>query len=191
MTGIVSFREVAGKRLEIFKQIMPTLRRVVCLVDPDDPLTPAELALTREAATKLHVELLEREVSTPAQAEQVFAALSPGETDGAFVVSPSLQTKFMAMIVRLSWAHHLPLAGHRREYVQQEHGALFSYAPNLAPAGVVAARYVDDILKGAVPADLPVQRLDDIQFVLSLKAARAFNIEVPEVTIARADEVIE
>jgi ABC-type uncharacterized transport system substrate-binding protein len=130
-------------------------------------------------------------VSTPAQAERVFAALSPGQTDGAFVVSPSLQTKFMATILPLSWAHRLPLAGHRREYVQQENGALFSYAPNLAPAGVVAARYVDDILKGALPADLPVQRLDDIQFVLSLKAARAFNIEVPEVTIARADEVIE
>jgi putative ABC transport system substrate-binding protein len=97
----------------------------------------------------------------------------------------------MATIVRLSWAHHLPLAGHRREWVQQENGALFSYAANLAPAGTVVARYVDEILKGTAPGELPVQRLDNIHFVLNLKVARAFNIAVPEVTIARADEVIE
>jgi putative tryptophan/tyrosine transport system substrate-binding protein len=191
MTGVVSLFDIVDKRLELFKQIVPTLARVIVLVDPQDPIMPREFALTREAAAKLRVELLEREASTPEEAERVFAALRPGEADGVLTASPNLQTKFMATIVRLAWAHHLPLAGHRREWVQQENGALFSYAADLAPAATVVARYVDEILKGAAPGELPVQRLDNIHFVLNLKVARAFNIAVTEVTIARADEVIE
>ena len=191
MTGVVSLFDIVDKRLELFKQIVPALARVIVLVDPQDPIMPRELAMAREAAATLHIELLEREASTPEEAERVFAALRPGEADGVLTASPNLQTKFMATIVRLCWAHHLPLAGHRREWVQQENGALFSYAANLAPAGTVVARYVDDIFKGATPGELPVQRLDNIHFVLNLKTARAFNIAVPEVTIARADEVIE
>jgi putative ABC transport system substrate-binding protein len=191
MTGVVSFREVVAKRLELFKQLVPTIQRVLTLVDPQDPITPREIAMTREAAEKLSVRLLEREISSPQQAETLFAALRPGEADSVFVVSPSLQTKFMASIQRLAWAAHLPLAGHRREWVQQQDGALFSYAPDLAPAGAVVARYVDNIFKGASPADLPVQQQDEIQFIISLRAARAFGIAIPEVMIARADEVIE
>jgi putative tryptophan/tyrosine transport system substrate-binding protein len=191
MTGVVSLFDIVDKRLELFKQIVPALARVMVLIDPDDPLAPRELAITRDAAAKLHVELLEREAKTPEAAERAFAALQPGEADGVLTASPNLQTKFMATIVRLSWAHHLPLAGHRREWVQQENGALFSYAADLAPAGAVVARYIDDIFKGTAPGELPVQRLDNIHFVLNLKVARAFNIAVPEVTIARADEVIE
>jgi putative tryptophan/tyrosine transport system substrate-binding protein len=191
MTGVVSLFDIVDKRLELFKQIVPALARVMVLIDPDDPLAPRELAMTRDAAAKLHVEVLEREAKTPEEAERVFAALRPGEVDGVLTASPNLQTKFMATIVRLSWAHHLPLAGHRREWVQQESGALFSYAANLAPAGAVVARYIDDIFKGTAPGELPVQRLDNIHFVLNLKVARAFNIAVPEVTVARADEVIE
>jgi ABC-type uncharacterized transport system substrate-binding protein len=152
MTGVVSLFDVVDKRLEIFKQIVPALARVIVLVDPQDPIMPRERALAREAAAKLRVELLEREASTPEDAERVFAALRPGDADGVLTASPNLQTKFMATIVRLSWAHHLPLAGHRREWVQHENGALFSYAADLAPADTVVARYIDDILKGTAQA---------------------------------------
>jgi putative ABC transport system substrate-binding protein len=191
LTGIVSFLEVVGKRLEIFKQILPSLQNVLVLVDPEDPITLREIAITREAAGMLGVRLVEREMSRPEQAEKLFAELKPGEVQGVFIVSPSLQTKFMGTIVRLAWEAHLPLAGHRREWVDQPNGALFSYAPNLAPSGVVVARYVDSILKGALPADLPVQRMDDIQLVVGARAARALGITVPEAVFARADEVIE
>jgi putative ABC transport system substrate-binding protein len=102
MTGVVSFREVVAKRLELFKQMVPSIQRVLTLVDPQDPITPRELAMTREAAEKLNVRLLEREISSQEQTETLFAALRPGEADGVFVVSPSLQTKFMATIQRLA-----------------------------------------------------------------------------------------
>lgn len=191
LTGIVSFLEVVGKRLELFKQILPSLQRVLVLVDPEDPITPHEIAMTREAAARLDLRLVEREMSRREQAEKLFAELKPGEVQGVFVVSPSLQTKFMGTIVRLAWNAHLPLAGHRREWVDQPDGALFSYAANLAPTGVVVARYVDSILKGASPSDLPVQRMDNIQLVIGMRSARALGIAVPEAVLARADEVIE
>jgi putative ABC transport system substrate-binding protein len=191
LTGIVSFLEVIGKRLELFKQILPSLQRVLVLVDPEDPLTPREIAMAREAAARLGIRLVEREISRPEQAEKLFAGFQPDEVQGVFVVSPSLLTKFMGTIVRLAWEARLPLAGHRREWVEQQNGALFSYAPNLAPAGALVARYVDSILKGASPSDLPVQRLDDIQLVIGVRSARALGITVPEVVLARADAVVE
>jgi putative tryptophan/tyrosine transport system substrate-binding protein len=191
LTGVVSLLEVEGKRLELFKQIVPAIRRVLVLVDPQDPITPRVIAMTREAAEKLGVRLLEREVSSPEQAERVFDALRPGDADAVLPVSPSLYAKVTATMIRLAWAAHLPIAAHRREWVQQENGALFSYAPNFAPAGAVAARYVDEILRGASPRELPVQQLDDIHLVVSLKAANALGISIPELIIARADEVLE
>jgi putative tryptophan/tyrosine transport system substrate-binding protein len=191
LTGIVSFREITGKRLEVFKQIVPSLRRVLILVDPEDPITPREIEATREAARTLDLGLVPRELSRPEQAEHVFSTLQPGEVQGVFVVSPSLQTKFMSTIVRLTWQAHLPLAGHRREWVQQQNGALFSYGANLAPAGPVIARDVDNILKGASPASLPVQRTDDIQLVIGLRSAHALGLTVPDAVLARADEVVE
>jgi putative ABC transport system substrate-binding protein len=191
LTGIVSFLEVAGKRLELFKRILPSLQNALTLLDPEDPLTPHEMTPTREAALRLGIRLTERQVSRPEQAERAFAELHPGEVQGVFVVSPSLQTKFMGDIIRLAWGARLPLAGHRREWVQQQNGALFSYAPDLAPIGAVAARYVDRILKGAAPADLPAERMDNLRLVIGMRSARALGITIPEAVLAGADEVIE
>jgi putative ABC transport system substrate-binding protein len=191
LTGIVSFREIVGKRLELFKHIVPSLQRVLILVDPQDPITPREFEATREAAGMLNVDLVARELSRPEHAEHIFSKLQPGEVQGVFVVSPSLQTKFMGTIVRLTWQAHLPLAGHRREWVAQQNGAVFSYAADLAPAGPVVARYVDKILKGASPASLPVQRTDDIKLVIGLRSAQALGLTIPDAVLARADEVIE
>jgi ABC transporter substrate binding protein len=91
LTGIVSFLEVVGKRLQLFKEILPSLQSVLVLIDPQDPITLREIAMTREAAATLGVRLVEREMSHPQQAEKVFAKLQPGEVQGVFVVSPSLQ----------------------------------------------------------------------------------------------------
>jgi ABC-type uncharacterized transport system substrate-binding protein len=121
---------------------------VLALVDPEDPIAPREVAMTREAAATLGLRLTEREMSRPEQAEKVFAKLQPGEVQGVFVVSPSLQTKFMGTIVRLAWEARLPFAGHGREWVEQQNGALFSYSPKLAPSGAVVARYIDSIQQG-------------------------------------------
>jgi putative ABC transport system substrate-binding protein len=190
LTGLVSFLEVVAKRLEFFKTLVPSLHRVLVLVDPNDPITPRELDETRRAAAALQLELVERAMSRPDQAQTVFAALRPGEVDGVFVVSPSLQTKFPGTILSLAREARLPLAGHRKEWVEK--GALFSYAPDLAKTGPVAARYIDRILKGgAKPADLPVEQMTDIKLVVSKNVASVLGLSIPLEILARADEVIE
>jgi len=95
-----------------------------------------------------------------------------------------------ALILRLASARHLPVAGHRKEWVQQ--GALFSYAENIREVGRVAAsRYVDKLLKGAKPANLPVEGYERPELVINLKTARALGLTIPPLLLARADQVIE
>ena len=100
------------------------------------------------------------------------------------------RARIHALILRLASARHLPVAGHRKEWVQQ--GALFSYAENIREVGRVAAsRYVDKLLKGAKPANLPVEGYERPELVINLKTARALGLTVPLPLIGRADEVIE
>ena len=108
--------------------------------------------------------------------------------DGIFVLSPTLNVKFPSLLVRLSLEKRLPFAGYRREWV--EHGALFSYAHDIASVGPAAAKYIDRIFKGDKPADLPFQapRFD---FVINLKTAKQIGLTIPPNVLARADKVIK
>jgi len=189
LTGFVSFLDVTAKRLELFKEVVPRLRRVLVLIDPEDPITPRELEKARTAVGALRLQLVEREVSRPSDMDRVSGSLKRGDVDGIFVVSPSLQTKFFSLIVRLAAEKRLPLAGHRKEWVEQ--GALFSYAPDLAEVGRAAAPYVDKILKGAKPGDLPVQQVSRLALVINLKTAKALGLTVPREMLLRADRVIQ
>ncbi len=108
--------------------------------------------------------------------------------DGVFVVSPSLGTKFPSHLVRLAAEKRLPLLSHRKRWVAQ--GALFSYAPDSRPMGRQAAQYVDKILKGVKPADLPVQRPMKFDLVINLKTAKALGLTIPPTLLFQADEVI-
>ena len=90
---------------------------------------------------------------------------------------------------RLGLEHRLPYQAHRKEWVEQ--GALFCYAPDLAAVGVMAARYIDKILKGAKPADLPVEELTQYKLIINLKTAKVLGLTIPPSLLARADQVIE
>ncbi|MGI0526599.1 ABC transporter substrate binding protein [Rhizobium giardinii] len=105
------------------------------------------------------------------------------------VASPDLQTNHPRLIIKLSESARLPVAGHRKGWV--EWGALLSYAPDLAVAGPVAARYIDKILRGANPAELPVEELSEIVFTLNVRRARELGLTIPPAVLLRADEVIE
>jgi len=189
LTGFVSFLDVTAKRLELFKEVVPRLRRVLVLIDPEDPITPRELGKARTAAASLKLQLVEREVSSPSDVDRVSSSLKRGDVDGIFVVSPSLQTKFFSLFVRLASEKRLPLAGHRKEWVEQ--GALFSYSPDLAEVGRAAAPYVDQILKGAKPGDLPVQQVSRLALVINLKTARTLGLTVSREMLLRADQIIQ
>jgi putative ABC transport system substrate-binding protein len=115
--------------------------------------------------------------------------LKPGEVDAALPASPTIFTNFPSLMIDLAARERLPLVMHRRAWV--EHGALFSYAPDFAAAGPVAARYIDRIFKGADPGELPVDELSQIILTINVKRAQELGITIPPSILLRADEVIE
>jgi putative ABC transport system substrate-binding protein len=188
MTGFGGPGDVPGKQLELFSEVVPRLRRVLILIDPKDPVAMRSLAEVRLAAKSLKLLLVERQATTQTDLERVFGSLKPGGVNGVFIVSPNLRTKFPSLILRLASEKRLPLAIHRKEWVEQ--GALFSYAHDLASVGPPAAQYIDRIFKGAKPADLPFQEPAKFEFVINLKAAKQIGLTVPPNVLARADRVI-
>jgi putative ABC transport system substrate-binding protein len=189
LTGLTGFRDLVAKQLELFREIVPRLQRVLVLSDPTDPVTPRHLAEVRQAADALQLTLVEREAREQADIERVFRSLTRDEVEGVFPVSPNLQTKFSSLMIRLAAERSLPLPGHRKELVKQ--GALFSYGPDYRVVGRDAARYVDKILKGTKPADLPVERMSRLGLVINLKVAKALNLTIPAALLFQAEEVIQ
>ena len=177
------------KRLDLFKQLVPTLRRLLVLIDPQDPTTPRLIQEVRRAAAALQVEVLEDEITEQSDVERVFDSHSPSDIDGVFAISPNLQTKFPALLTELGTQKHFAMMGFRKEWVEK--GALFSYAPDLAPMGRPAAHYVDRILKGTKPADLPVQAPDSLEFVVNLKTAQTLGLTVPQSALSQATLIIQ
>jgi putative ABC transport system substrate-binding protein len=190
LTGFAGAGNVPGKELALFKELVPSLRRCLVLTDPGDPTSGRWLAETRTVAAALKVSLEERTAGEEGAIERVFRSLKVREVDGVFVASPDLRVKLHSLILRLASQRRLPMVGHRREWVVQ--GGLFSYADNVRAIGRAAAsRYVDRILKGARPADLPVEEISEFEFVVNLKTAKALGLTIPPSVLARADEVIE
>src|SRR5215212_9488099 len=177
------------KRLDLFKQLIPTLRRLLILVDPHDPTTPRLLQEVWRAAGALQIEAIQDEIMEQADIERVFDAHSPSDIGGVFAASPNLQTKFPALLTELGTQKGFAMMGFRKEWVEK--GALFSYAPDLAPMGRLAARYVDRILKGTRPADLPVQAPDSLEFVVNLKTARDLGLAIPQSALSQATHLIQ
>jgi putative tryptophan/tyrosine transport system substrate-binding protein len=190
LTGFAGIGNIPGKELSLFKELVPRLRRPLILLDPDDPGAARWLAETRKAGTTLKLELVERPVGNEQAIERVFQTLKPGDVDGVLVASPDLRVKFHSVILRLASERRLPMVGHRREWVEQ--GALFSYADNVRAIGRAAVtRYIDRILKGAKPADLPVEEISEFELVINLKTAKALGLTIPPSLLQRADQVIE
>jgi putative ABC transport system substrate-binding protein len=190
VTGIGDFwGGLLAKRLELFKEVMPGLRRVLLLTDANDPRTSRLLAEARDACAKLKLQSVEREVANPVDIDRIFSTLKRGDVDGVTIVSPSLQSPFASLILRLAFERWLPVPIQGRNWVGQ--GALFSYAPDYIAIGRDAAKYVDRILKGTKPGDLPVEQASRFEFVINLKTAKTLGLTIPPAALARADELIQ
>jgi putative ABC transport system substrate-binding protein len=189
LTGVFGARDVVAKQLELYQLLVPRLRRVLTLVDPADPASERLLLQYRTAAAHLPRPLvLEiRKASNAQQLTRIFHALRPGEVDGAFLLSPRLRLNFSALTIQLARRAGLPVQAHRKEWVEK--GALFSYGADLGPVGRAGARYVDSILRGTSPADLPVEEVPTVEFAINLKTASRLGIKVPPDMIIRADQV--
>jgi putative ABC transport system substrate-binding protein len=189
MTGFVGLRELADKQMELFKEILPRLRRLLVLVDPEDPGTERLLSEVRKVSSTLKLQLAEQKVSDAREIERVFGGIKRGDVDGVFIVSPNLQQKFTALTLRLATERHLPLAVRAKGWVEK--GGFFSYGHDPNSVGRDAAAYIERILKGAKPADLPVEQPTRFELVINLKTAKQIGLTIPPNILARADRVIK
>jgi putative ABC transport system substrate-binding protein len=187
LTGVVGFPVLTEKQLEMFDNVLPSLQRVLILTDPTDPSAPAFVEQARAAAAARKLTLVERRVTDEAEINRVFADLNPGEVDGVLTASQVIQTKFSELLTSLTREHRLPFMVADR--VRVEKGGLLSYGPNFKVVGRTAAGYVDEILKGANPADLPVQN-PELELVINMNVANELGLKLSPEWLDAADEVI-
>jgi putative ABC transport system substrate-binding protein len=189
ITGITSISyDLAGKRLELLKETVPGLARVAILIDP----SRAADAHVREAAATggtLGLEIRIVEARSPGELESTFRIARQGRTQALYVVATGLMNSHRAQIVKLAAATQLPTIYSHRDFVRE--GGLMSYADHPIARAHRAAAYVDLILKGATPADLPIERPTKFELVINLKTARALGLTIPPSLLLRADQVME
>jgi ABC-type uncharacterized transport system substrate-binding protein len=179
--------ELASKRLEILKQAASRVSRVGFLWNPDH--LDNELPEAQRAASRLGVELKPLAVRGPADFEPAFAAATEARVDALYVVTSRLTLLNLGKIVNFAADNRLPLAGGFGAWAKQ-HG-LLSYGPNVDDMTRRAVAYIDRILKGAKPADLPVQQPTRFELVINLRTAKALGLDVPLQLQQLADEIIE
>ena len=191
VTGITNLgTELGGKRLELFKEAVPKLARVAVLYDPALPGGLRELKeVLPVAARALGLTIQPREVRAADGFERVFAALSKERPDGLYVRRGPLMSANQKRIIGFALKSRLPSVYSYREAV--EAGGLMSYGADLADSYRRVAYFVDRILKGAKPADLPVEQPTKFEFVINLKTAKQIGLTIPPEVLARANKLIK
>ena len=181
--------EVAGKRLELLHEVLPKLTRVAVLLDPNDTVAVVERRAIETAAHAIGVTIETFEARDPATLPTVFAAIKKARAEALVVVYTARTSSQGRQIVDLAKANRLPLVSEPRELADA--GGLITYGPRLLDLYKGAARYVDKILKGANPADLPIEQPTKFELAINLKTAKALGLAIPPSLLQRADEVIE
>jgi len=189
ITGVTLFStELAGKRLELLKEVVPQLARVGLLVERDHPPTATFVTETQAAAKPLNLALQIFEVR-PEEIPEGFRSIEKEHPDALIVQQTASFTSHVREIADLAINLHLPTVSQLREFI--EVGGLLAYGPSVYALGERAAWYVDRILKGTRPAELPVEQPTKFELIVNLKTAKALGLTIPGTMLARADELIE
>ena len=184
--AVLAGREVEGKRLELLKEAIPAITRVAVVLDSTSRLDPTPL---REAAQALGLTLLlSAETATPEEFQSTFATLTQQGADALYAPETPVNARHRRLIVDLAAQHRLPAMYSSRDFV--EVGGLMAYGPSFAALFRRAATYVDKILKGEQPANLPVEQPMHFELVLNLKTAQTLGLVLPPTLLVQADEVI-
>jgi putative tryptophan/tyrosine transport system substrate-binding protein len=179
---------LSSKRMELLKEIVPRVMRVAVIRDPSDPGSIGQFAAIQAVAVPLGVELIPVDVSDASQIEHAIIEFAH-EANRGLILTPSGSGVRHSLITTLAERYRIPAIYPFRYQVTD--GGLISYGPDIVDQYRRAAGYVDRILKGEKPADLPVQAPTKYELVINLKTAKSLGIEVPPTLLARADEVIE
>ena len=189
ITGLTALpAELNGKRLELLKETLPRLSHVVALwgPGPEHSVTPKE---TEDAARSLGVKLQFQDLKEPDDLNRAFEAITKARTGALIVTGGPVASANRKRIVEFAVKSRLPAIYSRREFV--EAGGLMSYDPSPNDLSRRAAVFVDKILKGTKPADLPVEQPIKFEFIINLKAAKQIGLTIPPNVLARADRVIK
>ncbi len=190
ITGLTSISaELGGKRLELLRGVAPNCSRVAVLHNPADRSNVLVVKQLQEAAPALGLTLQTLEVREPGEFEGAFAAMTRERADALFGAAGVLTYEHRNAVVDLAAKSRIPAMWGHRQFVDV--GGLMSYAVNFYDQCRQAATYVDQILKGAKPGDLPVQQPTKFEFIINLKTAKTLGLEFPPTLLALADEVIE
>ena len=188
VTGLSTLaRDLQGKQLEFLKEIVPRLSRIAVLVNPANPFNDVLGREQVQQALRLKLELFE--VKAAEEFEAVFAAIARQRPDALFMIADRFLLAHRARIVAFAARQRLPGMYPYKEFV--EAGGLVSYAPSYPEMFRRSATYVDKILKGAKPADLPVEQPTKFELIINLKTAKALRLTIPQTLLLRADQVIE
>jgi len=190
VTGLtVMSPELAGKRLELLKEILPRLVRVAVLWNPANPPKVVEWKETQVAATRLGLKLQSLEVRRPSDFDGAFAIAQKERAEALIMLADPLITSNRKRIVDFASRSRLPSTYTFRDSIDA--GGLVAYGPSRTDLFRRAAAYVDKVLKGAKPADLPVEQPTKFDLVINLKTAKALGLNIPASLLLRADHVIE
>src|SRR3954454_2827049 len=188
LTGVTLLAtDLAAKRLELLIEVAPQVRRVAFLFNPAH--ADNDLAETQRAATAFKVDVIPLAVRRPEDLDLAFRAAIAANADALVVVASRLTSLTASQIMSFAAENQLPLVSGWGPWVRS--GGLLTYGPNTGESAHRMAYYVDKILKGARPADLPVEQATKVELVINLKTAQALGLTVPDMLLAQADEVIQ
>jgi putative ABC transport system substrate-binding protein len=189
ITGYLAFTALAEKRLELVREIVPKAALIALLVNPKSPVAEPQTRDTQAAARVLGLKLSVLNAVAESDFDKVFATLVQQSADALVVSADPLFASRAEQLVALAARHGVPTIYEFREFV--EAGGLMSYGTVIRDGLYKGGIYAGRILKGAKPADLPVEQLDKLELVINLKTARALRLDIPATLLALADEVIE
>lgn len=193
LTGLTFYTslENTGKQLEVFKEVVPSLRRIVVLFDgrKENPYRDASLSAVRKVASYLAIKVVEKPVRSAAEVEEVVRPLSKKDADGIFVICGPLFRE-LKKIASFATQKRLALFGCAASQVADE-GVLLTYAPDLYYMGYRGAWYVERIFKGAKPGGLPVETPTKFELVINLKTAHEIGVSIPSEVLVLADRVFD
>lgn len=181
--------DLVAKRMEILKEALPRLRRVGIIANPEHAGEHRELAVSRTAAERLGLEVSYHPAKTVAELQPALASMLEARAEALVVFPDALTNARRGEIVAFALKNGIPAISGWAQYA--ESGLLLSYGPNLRDSWYRIASYVDRVLKGAKPAEMPIELPRSVELVVNLTTARTLGIRIPQTVLARADRVIE
>ena len=189
-TGLtILIPELSAKRLELLRQVVPNARRIGVLWNATGPAGALALKATETAAQHFGLQVDAVEVRGPDALDAAFSTLAKSRAEALYIIEGPLLISLRSRIVELALKHRLPAIAPLREFADV--GGLIAYGPSLVDMFRRSAAYVDKILKGAKPADLPIEQPTTFELVINLKTAKALGLTIPQPLLLRANELIQ